>query len=131
MKLRISSRYPPATFSADGHRQSDIPLVEAIKAVRNVTSLGLKEAKDFVEELADLGRDHYKEVSFVKSLSVSDIQEAVRRLRAADLEVVEVGKESVSAFRVDVRRMITVALEDDNIVLARDLFNLYEKHFTR
>lgn len=131
MKVRISSKFPPCGYDSNGFRKGNIPpLVAAIKAVRSATGIGLKDAKDLVEELFDNGSSLSKEI-VVTGPNYPDVQEEIGSLRTAGFDVVEVGAEALESFRIAARSMITTALERENIALARDLFNLYEKHFSR
>jgi hypothetical protein len=84
-----------------------------------------------VEELDAGGSQYSKQLEVMSTLSAPDVQERLNKMRAAGLDVIEVGTEALEEFRTHTRSMISVALEQDNIVLARDLFNLYEKHFSR
>ena len=131
MKLRLSSKFATSARDSYGNRIIDVPLVDAIRAVRNLSHLGLKDAKDFVEEIFDKGSSFAKELTVRDDLSAPDVLAHIRSARAASMDVIEVGAEELEAFRTSTRKMITVALERDNIALARDLFNLYEKHFSR
>ena len=131
MKIRISSRYSPCSRTADGRFTRNLPIVDAIKAVCNISYLGLKDAKDFVEELDAGGSQYSKQLEVMSSLSAPDVQKRLYKMRAVGLDVIEVGTEALEEFRTHTRKMISVTLEQDNLVLAHDLFNLYEKHFTR
>lgn len=139
MKLRLFSTYSPAVIeSTQGegvnvmlHRRTEIAIVAAIKAVRTISRIGLAEAKQFVEDLADKGSEYQRDLIVVQGLSDVELKEAISGLRAAGVGVIEVGREERGAFRVSIRKMIGVALDEDQIDLAKDLFILYEKHFAR
>lgn len=139
MKLRLSSAYPPAMINPvelNGvrttlSRQTEIAIVSAIKAVRTLSRIGLAEAKNLIEELADKGEEYSKDLIVAQSVTDFELDQAIAQLKAAGIKVVETSRGERELFRVSLRKMIGVALDDDQIDLAKDLFTLYEKHFAR
>jgi Ribosomal protein L7/L12 C-terminal domain len=131
MKIRLSSKYLPCPRSGQyNSRNTHVSIINCIKAVRTLTRMGLKDAKDFVDELVDKGGDFSKSLETLPSLKDSEVLAAIHELRTGGLDVFEVEAEGMLSYRDATRKMITSALENDNIALARDLFNLYEKHFS-
>lgn len=132
MKIRISSKYLPCPRGGQyNYRNTPVLIISCIKAIRTLTRMGLADAKEFVEELADKGSDFSKTLETLPSLSDSEVLAAIHEMRTGGLDVIEVEAEGMLSFRDSTRKMITTALENDNIALARDLFNLYEKHFSK
>ena len=128
MELNVISKYDACPFV--GYSQAtQVQKINAIKAVRALSRIGLKEAKDFVEDVIAKGKPHKATLTVVQSLTADEIKVHIKELRTAGLDVIEVGAEETESFRTQTRKMIALALEANNMALARDLFDLYEKHF--
>lgn len=103
--------------------------IEAIKAVRTLSALSLKDAKDFVENITD---NRVRSRLDVTNHDVVAVEDAIKRLSAAGFEVTPAAGDGdpYLEYRTHTRKMIAVALEDNNVPFARTLLDFYEKYLS-
>lgn len=100
--------------------------IPAIKAVRSVFNMGLKEAKSLVEDVTDANKEVVIPDAIV--LSDSDLKNQLNDLRSMGLELNTTGSplELIDALK----KAATIAINLDNFSMARSILSLAEKAST-
>lgn len=112
------------SYNAAAHREPN--KIEAIKATRVLSGLGLKEAKDFIVNVID---NRVRARLDVTNRDNNVVVAATQQLSDAGFDVVPTTETNeYQEYRIQTRKMIAVALEDNNISFARALLDLYERH---
>lgn len=97
--------------------------VPAIKALRQLTGLGLKDAKDAIEELHEKGSSFSLQFELRTDLNAVDEADAIVHLRDAGFEVT-----AKLGFRESFHKLACRALEERNYALTRDLLDLIDRY---
>jgi len=103
----------------------DVNKVTAIKALRLLTGLGLKEAKDFIECVMDT---QSKTITFVPNPNTVHTTEAIENLASGGFTYVEDLSADREGVLKELKKLTKMAVEKDQSDIAMDLLNLLTKH---